>query len=166
MHVYVRGIIVERQKSLKCDSSRPDLAEQIRVHVCVGVERSELNQEEQEQFSNNNNNNNNSKSLSKCQCPVCACLPSVLCSVCPCFELAERIILKQRIPERKCNFGLASKSIVRFEKRENESCDWLNRSVDNDQLIDRLHLQQELSLAFAAFIFAHFGPTASVQLIN
>ncbi|KRZ40167.1 hypothetical protein T4C_12734 [Trichinella pseudospiralis] len=136
MHVYVRGIIVERQKSLKCDSSRPaalsvkygveqwatrllklllnvndhlNCTEQIRVHVCVGVERSELDQEEQEQFSNNNNNNNNnSKSLSKCQCPVSACLPSVLCSVCPCFELAERIILKQRIPERKCNFGLAS----------------------------------------------------------
>ncbi|KRX92109.1 hypothetical protein T4E_4778 [Trichinella pseudospiralis] len=117
MHVYVRGIIVERQKSLKCDSSRPAAlsvkygVEQwaLSKYGCtsVGVERSELDQEEQEQFSNNNNNNN-SKSLSKCQCPVCACLPSVLCSVCPCFELAERIILKQRIPERKCNFGLAS----------------------------------------------------------
>ncbi|KRZ25210.1 hypothetical protein T4B_13718 [Trichinella pseudospiralis] len=138
MHVYVRGIIVERQKSLKCDSSRPAA-----LSVKYGVEQWALSKygctsvlawsvvslirRSRSNFPTTTTTTTTTAkayqkweklsqwtfsifmlSISQCQCPVSACLPSVLCSVCPCFELAERIILKQRIPERKCNFGLAS----------------------------------------------------------
>ncbi|KRZ58061.1 hypothetical protein T02_16089 [Trichinella nativa] len=98
MHVYVRGIILERRAGLKCASSRPVV--QLEADVCMCGCFSEI--------LNCLGGQTLRRIVWVCQCPVCACLPSVLCSVCPCFELAERIISQKCIPERKSSFSLAS----------------------------------------------------------
>ncbi|KRZ84198.1 hypothetical protein T08_5144 [Trichinella sp. T8] len=112
MHVYVRGIILERRAGLKCASSRPVV--QLEADVCMCGCFSEIL------------NCLGGQTLrrivwvpNKCGfalvgmqrmsvSSLCLFAFSFVLCVCPCFELAERIISQKCIPERKSSFSLAS----------------------------------------------------------